>query len=249
MPTMIELNNVSKSFSGKQVIQPLDLTIERGTTTVLIGPSGCGKSTLLRIMVGLIPTDSGQVVFDGEPLNYDQLEAVRRRMGFVLQNGGLFPHLSGWDNVALMAKCLNWDQDRIQARIEELAALTHLDLDILQQFPHQISGGQRQRIAIMRGLMLEPDVLFLDEPMGALDPLIRFDLQNDLREIFRSLEKTVVMVTHDMGEAGYLADEVVLLGDGQVVQRGPFSDLVHNPIDEFAERFVSAQRPPETLAK
>lgn len=249
MPTMIELNNVSKSFSGKQVIQPLDLCIERGTTTVLIGPSGCGKSTLLRIMVGLIAPDGGQVVFDGEPLNYDQLEEVRRRMGFVLQNGGLFPHLSGWDNVALMAKCLSWERDRIQARIEELAGLTHLDLGILQQFPHQISGGQRQRIAIMRGLMLEPDVLFLDEPMGALDPLIRFDLQNDLREIFRSLEKTVVMVTHDMGEAGYLADEVVLLGAGKVVQRGPFSELVHNPVDQFAERFVSAQRPPETLAK
>jgi len=239
---MIQLQNISKSFSGQTVIPPLDLDIQTGKTTVLIGPSGCGKSTLLRIMVGLIQPDSGTVLFSGEPLNEETLLSARRQMGFVLQSGGLFPHLSAWDNVALMPNCLKWEADRIAARIQELADLTHMDVSLMQKFPHQLSGGQRQRVAIMRGLMLDPTVLFLDEPMGALDPLIRSELQSDLREIFQKLSKTVVMVTHDMGEAGFLADHVVLLGQGEIVQQGPFEQLVNSPTNEFAEKFISAHR-------
>ena len=240
---MIELHSISKSFNGRPVLQSLDLSIRQGETTVLIGPSGCGKSTLLRIMVGLIKPDTGKVSFDGAELTDDRLLESRRRMGFVLQSGGLFPHLSGLDNVTLMVRTLEWSAERIRTRVQELAALTHLELEVLQQFPHQLSGGQRQRIAIMRGLMLDPAVLFLDEPMGALDPLIRFDLQNDLREIFRSLKKTVVHVTHDMAEAGYLGDDVILLGEGRIIQRGPFEELINSPTDDFAARFVNAQRP------
>jgi osmoprotectant transport system ATP-binding protein len=245
---MIELQQVSKSFDGTLVLHPTDLAIEQSRTTVLIGPSGCGKSTLLRLMVGLIKPDAGTVLFDGEELAEARLLESRRRMGFVLQSGGLFPHLTAFDNVALMARCLKRPADEIENRVRELAELTHLQPELLGQFPDQLSGGQRQRVAIMRGLMLDPDVLLLDEPMGALDPLIRFGLQNDLREIFQSLNKTVVLVTHDMGEAGFLGDHVVLLGEGRIVQQGPFEDLVNSPANDFAARFVSAQRNPIALS-
>ena len=239
---MLEVENVSKSFGSVQVLDSISLTVPEGQTTVLIGPSGCGKSTLLRLLVGLLQPDTGRVIFDGVPLLPENLLALRRKMGYVLQDGGLFPHLSGLDNVALMPRCLGWSEEQIQERVETLAAMTRLPVEVLDQFPSQLSGGQRQRVAIIRGLMLDPAVLLLDEPMGALDPLIRFDLQEDLREVFRELKKTVVLVTHDMGEAGFLGDQVVLLGEGRIVQRGAFESLIESPADEFVSRFVSAQR-------
>jgi osmoprotectant transport system ATP-binding protein len=163
-------------------------------------------------------------------------------MGYVIQEGGLFPHLSGRDNVALLARHLGWDRPRIDARLAELAALTHFPADGLARYPAELSGGQQQRVALMRALMLDPAVLLLDEPLGALDPMIRFELQTELRDIFRSLGKTVVLVTHDMGEAAYLGDTLVLLRAGRIVQQGSAADLVRAPADAFVARFVTAQR-------
>jgi osmoprotectant transport system ATP-binding protein len=241
---MLELVNVAKSFAGVQVVKPTTLRLEQGRTTVLIGPSGCGKSTLLRLMIGLIEPDQGQVIFDGEPITSKNVMLVRRKIGYVIQDGGLFPHLSAKDNVGLLAKYLGWDKPRVATRVEELADLTRLPRDALDRYPAQLSGGQRQRLGIMRALMLDPGVILLDEPMGALDPLVRFDLQEDLRKIFQSLNKTVVMVTHDMGEAGFFGDRVVLLGHGRIVQEGTLDDLLRAPADEFVERFINAQRLP-----
>jgi osmoprotectant transport system ATP-binding protein len=241
---MIELVNVAKSFGQTQVLQPTSLALEPGKTTVLIGPSGCGKSTILRLMIGLIQPDQGEVQFDGELLTADNVIELRRRMGYVIQDGGLFPHLSAGDNVGLLAKYLGWDKERIKQRVHELAELTRLPPGVLDRFPTQLSGGQRQRLGIMRALMLDPAVMLLDEPMGALDPLVRFDLQEDLRNIFQSLKKTVVLVTHDMGEAGFFGDHVVLLGGGRIVQRGKLDDLIQSPADPFVVKFVSAQRLP-----
>lgn len=241
---MLELNNVSKSFGELQVVQPTTLRLEPGRTTVLIGPSGCGKSTLLRLMIGLIEPDQGQVLFDGEPVTPQNVMQVRRRIGYVIQDGGLFPHLSAEGNVGLLARHLGWDQPRVAARIEELADLTRLPREALAKYPSQLSGGQRQRLGIMRALMLDPEVMLLDEPMGALDPLVRFDLQEDLRKIFTSLKKTVAMVTHDMGEAGFFGDRVILLGGGRIVQDGTLDDLIRSPADDFVQRFISAQRLP-----
>src|SRR6185436_8519834 len=188
---MLELLNVAKAFGGTQVLQPTTLRFERGKTTVLIGPSGCGKSTLLRIIIGLVEPDQGDVVFDGQKLTPANIMLMRRKIGYVIQDGGLFPHLSAEGNVGLLARYLGWDKRRVAARIEELADLTRLPREALSRYPSQLSGGQRQRLGIMRALMLDPEVILLDEPMGALDPLVRFDLQEDLRKIFQSLGKTV----------------------------------------------------------
>lgn len=241
---MLELINVSKSYNGKVVLQPTSLVVEPGKTTVLIGPSGCGKSTLLRIMVGLVMPDSGNVKFDGVELTPDSAMQLRTKIGYVIQDGGLFPHLTARDNVALMASHLGWERPRMEDRVKELAGLVRLPLDLLDRYPVQMSGGQRQRVGIMRALMLDPAVILLDEPMGALDPLVRYDLQEDLKTIFQRLKKIVVMVTHDMGEAGFFGETVLLMGSGTVVQKGTIEEMIRNPADDFVRSFINAQRIP-----
>jgi osmoprotectant transport system ATP-binding protein len=226
------------------LLQPWTLRRLTRETTVLIGPSGCGKSTILRLMIGLIEPDQGQVRFDGTPLTLANVMLMRRKIGYVIQDGGLFPHLSAQDNVGLLARYLGWDKPKVAARVEEMADLTRLPREALARYPSQLSGGQRQRLGIMRALMLDPEVILLDEPMGALDPLVRFELQEDLRKIFQSLKKTVCLVTHDMGEAGFFGDRVILLGSGRIVQQGKLDDLIVAPADDFVRRFISAQRLP-----
>jgi osmoprotectant transport system ATP-binding protein len=241
---MLRLVGVSKSYGGTPALHPTDLEVPAGRTTVLIGPSGCGKSTLLRLMCGLIQPDRGTVLFKGQPLGRADGREFRRQIGFVVQDGGLFPHLTARGNATLMARHLDWGQGRIAARLAELCALTHFPADSLDRYPVQLSGGQRQRVSLMRALMLDPDLLLLDEPLGALDPLIRSELQADLRDIFQTLHKTVVLVTHDLGEAGFLGDRLVLLRAGRVVQQDTFDRLVRHPADDFVARFVNAQRHP-----
>ncbi len=241
---MLELVGVSKTFGRQTALHPTDLTVPPGQTTVLLGPSGCGKSTLLRLMVGLTRPDSGTILFDGQPLTPDNAPRLRHRIGYVIQDGGLFPHLTARGNVTLMARYLRRDRLLIDKRLAELAELTRFPREGLERYPAQLSGGQRQRVALMRALMLEPDVLLLDEPLGALDPLIRSDLQADLKAIFRALGKTVVLVTHDLGEAAFLGDAIVLLREGRVVQRGTLTDLLRAPAEPFVTRFINAQRVP-----
>ena len=199
---MIRMQNVTKRFGDFQALHPIDLDLVPGKITALLGPSGCGKSTLLRVIVGLIFPDSGTLEFDGTVMTPANIREIRHRMGYMIQDGGLFPHLTIGDNVSLLARHLGWERDRVHNRLNELAELTHLPEGSLDRFPTQVSGGQRQRVALMRALFLDPDVVLLDEPMGALDPLIRSELQDELREIFQRLNKTVVVVTHDIGEAG-----------------------------------------------
>ncbi len=239
---MIELRGVSKSYRESAVLSTLDLTIPAGRTTVLIGPSGCGKSTLLRLMIGLVRPDSGSVAIDGQELTAANVPQVRRRLGYVIQDGGLFPHLSARDNVIVMARYLGWDRSAIQARLADLAELTRFPIDGLDRFPAELSGGQRQRVSLMRALFLEPDVILLDEPLAALDPMVRAELQADLRSIFRSLAKTVVMVTHDLAEAAWFGHEILLMRAGHIVQRGTLRALLDRPAEPFVTQFVSAQR-------
>ena len=244
---MLKLVDVSKSFNGTPVLLPTTLDIEAGKTVVLIGPSGCGKSTLLRMMVGLILPDAGSIFFDGQALRPENLMPMRHRMGYVLQDGGLFPHLTVRDNVRLMPAYLHaLDSAALDRRVAELADLTKLPVAALDRYPTQISGGQRQRVAIMRALILDPPLMLLDEPMGALDPLVRYDLQRDLHSIFARLRKTVVLVKHDMGEAGFFGDDVILMAEGRIVQRGAIEDFYANPVDDFVTRFVTAQRAPNS---
>ncbi|MFT5524379.1 MAG: osmoprotectant transport system ATP-binding protein [Pirellulaceae bacterium] len=241
---MIRLNNVSKRFDDYQALSPLSLDLTPGKTTALLGPSGCGKSTLLRIIVGLIESDTGEIYFGEQLMTRDNIREIRHRMGYMIQDGGLFPHLTIRDNVTLLARHLGWDKPKCEKRLDELADLTHLPEGSVDRFPTQISGGQRQRVALIRALFLDPDVVLLDEPMGALDPLIRAELQEELRSIFQSLNKTVVVVTHDIGEAGFLADEIALLNAGTIAQMGTLADLVRRPEDEFVTTFINAQRSP-----
>ena len=239
---MLELVGVTKQFGGTEAVRAVDLQVAPQLTTVMIGPSGCGKSTLLRLMIGLLAPDAGQVRFEGQTLTPANVAAVRRRMGYVIQDGGLFPHLTARENVTLMARYLRFGRDRIEQRLLELARLSKFPEAGLDRYPVQLSGGQRQRVSLMRALMLDPDVLLLDEPLGALDPMIRAGLQEDLREIFRSVGKTVVMVTHDTAEAAFFGDVIVLMRDGSIVQQGRFADLADAPADPFVGRFLGAQR-------
>ena len=241
---MLELRGVAKKFGGLPALQPTDLQVTAGRTTVLIGPSGCGKSTLLRLMIGLIEPDAGSVRFEGEVFAPEHVLALRRRMGYVIQDGGLFPHLTARENVGLMVGHLGWNEQRIAARLAELVQLTHFPEDGLERYPVQLSGGQRQRVSLMRALMLDPALLLLDEPLGALDPMVRAELQTELRRIFRALGKGVVLVTHDMAEAGFFGDEIVLMREGRIVQKGEFADFLQRPAEPFVTQFVNAQRSP-----
>jgi osmoprotectant transport system ATP-binding protein len=246
---MFALNGVSKVYAGRTVLGPLTLDVPAGRTTVLIGPSGCGKSTLIRLLIGLVEPDAGSITFDNTPIVPNTARALRRRAGYVIQAGGLFPHMTARANVTLMARHLGWNHARTDARVRELTELTRFPVDGLDRYPQELSGGQHQRVGLMRALMLNPDALLLDEPLGALDPLVRADLQTELRDIFRAFGKTVVLVTHDLGEAAFFADRVVLLRDGHIVQQGSAADLWHRPADPFVARFVQAQRGPAIPAK
>jgi osmoprotectant transport system ATP-binding protein len=209
---------------------------------VLIGPSGCGKSTLLRIIIRLIEPDSGSIEFDGQPVTRDNINGLRRRIGYVIQEGGLFPHLTARANVLLMARHIGKSEAEMHNRLQELSELTKFSENLLARYPAELSGGQRQRVSLMRALMLSPELLLLDEPLGALDPLVRASLQKDLKEIFMLLDHTVVFVTHDLAEAIYFADEIVLMNEGEIVQKGTISDLRENPAAPFVLEFINAQR-------
>jgi osmoprotectant transport system ATP-binding protein len=242
MSALVKLIDVSKRYAEATALHSTNLSIERGKTTVLIGPSGCGKSTLLRLIIRLIDPDSGLVEFNGEQVTSDTINDLRRRIGYVIQEGGLFPHLSARANVLLMARHIGRPQEEMQGRLRELCELTRFSVNLLSRYPAELSGGQRQRVSLMRALMLSPELLLLDEPLGALDPLVRASLQKDLKEIFGRLQQTVLFVTHDLAEAIYFGNEIVLMNDGRVVQKGSVTDLREKPADSFVTEFINAQR-------
>ncbi len=239
---MFSLVGVTKRYGDLVALHPLDLDVPVGRTLALIGESGSGKSTLLRLMIGLERPDAGEVRFDGRRVEPPDFQALRPHVGYVIQEGGLFPHLTARRNASILASHLGWDSARCEDRLRALCELTRLSPDLLDRYPSELSGGQRQRVALMRALVLDPDVVLLDEPLGALDPIIRFELQDELAEIFERLGKSVVLVTHDLAEAAYLGHELVLLHEGRIVQRGGLSDLVERPANDYAARFVAARR-------
>lgn len=242
MSALVQLRDVAKRYADTSALHPTNLSIERGQTTVMIGPSGCGKSTLLRLVIGLTEPDQGAIDFDGVQITHDNIEMLRRRIGYVIQEGGLFPHLSARSNIVLMARYLGKSEPEIKSRLSELCELTRFTENLLERYPIELSGGQRQRVGLMRALMLGPQLLLLDEPLGALDPLVRAALQKDLKEIFDRLKQTTLMVTHDLAEAAYLADKIVLMNDGGVVQQGSLADLRDRPATSFVSEFINAQR-------
>jgi osmoprotectant transport system ATP-binding protein len=240
----IEIQNLLKTYGGVTAVDVDRLSVEPRSTLALIGPSGCGKSTLLRLIVGLISPDHGRIAIGGIPMDRATRRALQLRMGYVIQEGGLFPHLTARENLALVPRDLGWPAGKITARVGDLLELTRIPPELLDRYPLQLSGGQRQRIALMRALMLDPEVLLLDEPFTALDPIIRSDLQRELKEVFGRLRKTVLFVTHDTTEAAYIASEIAIMRAGRILQRGSYRDLVRNPALPFVTEFIRAQRLP-----
>jgi osmoprotectant transport system ATP-binding protein len=239
---MLELEHIYKAFEGRTVLSDVSLSVPAGVTHALIGSSGSGKTTLLRLTLGLIPFDKGYVKINDQALLSFTPTEWADRIGYVPQDGGLFPHITGKQNVSLVPGLRNWPAEKIARRVEELRALVGLDETVLERFPHEMSGGQKQRVAIMRAAMMDPPVMLLDEPMAALDPLIRRSLQRELKSIFQRLAKTVLLVTHDLGEAVYLAERITLLHEGHVVQSGTYRELLLQPADPFVTLFINAQR-------
>jgi osmoprotectant transport system ATP-binding protein len=239
---MLKLSRITKRFGSQTVVNGVDLVLEEARTLALIGPSGCGKSTLLRIMIGLISPDEGRVELDGRSLSDVKLGQARAKFGYVIQSGGLFPHMTARENATLPAVYRKWSRPQISARLEELRQLAGLAEGTLDRFPAQLSGGQRQRVSLMRALMLDPDILLLDEPLAALDPMIRSQLRRQLKRIFQSLRKTVVIVTHDLYEAAWFGDRIALMKAGGLVQTGTIDDLRERPSSDFVTSFIAAQQ-------
>ncbi len=240
---MIEIQGVAKSFDHIEVIKKFSLIIQRGEIHILLGASGSGKTTLLRMIGGVTAPDEGHIYLQGRNiLSLDQRERTTR-MAYITQEGGLFPHLNSQDNILLPARVRKWDERKILKKMNQLAQMVDMELAMLEKYPHELSGGQRQRVALMRGLILDPEIVLLDEPLSALDPIVRASLQKELHTIFKKLDKTVIMVTHDIQEAAFLGDRITLLNEGRVVQTSNFKELYHEPKDPFVHEFLRAQIP------
>ena len=242
---MIEITALTKQFPGeaRPAVDHLTLTIPAGELCVLIGPSGCGKTTTMRIINRMIEPDSGTVMVGGRNImGVDRVE-LRRSIGYVIQQIGLFPHWTIADNVATVPRLLKWDEARVTRRVDELLALVGMDpATYRNRFPRALSGGQRQRIGVARALAADPPVMLMDEPFGAIDPITRARLQGEFLNILRGLKKTIVFVTHDIDEALKMGDQIAILRDGALVQFGTPETILAQPADAFVEAFVGTDR-------
>jgi osmoprotectant transport system ATP-binding protein len=236
---MIELQHVGKSYGARQIIADLSFTVERGAFCTVIGPSGSGKSTSLRLINRLIDPTRGTIRVGGEDIMSLPPEQLRRRIGYAIQSVGLFPHWTIEDNIATVPRLLHWPEAKVKQRVEELFALLQLDpATTAKKYPHQLSGGQQQRIGVARALAADPEILLMDEPFGALDPLTRQSLRTELARIHKATGKTILLVTHDIDEALQLADVVAILRDGKLIQFGSPADILAKPADDFVRAFM-----------
>ncbi|WP_085524194.1 betaine/proline/choline family ABC transporter ATP-binding protein [Tuberibacillus sp. Marseille-P3662] len=240
---MLTFENVSKVYAGdKKAVEHLSLDVQTGEFIVFIGPSGCGKTTTMKMINRIIEPSEGSIYVGGENILQQNAVELRRSIGYVIQQIGLFPHMTIRDNIALVTKLLKWPEDKRHARAEELLKLVDMPSDYLNRYPHELSGGQQQRIGVLRALAADPPLILMDEPFGALDPITRDTLQEEFKKLQQSLGKTIVFVTHDMDEALKLADRIVIMRDGQMVQVGTPDDIIRNPANEFVEEFIGKDR-------
>ena len=236
---MIELFEVSRHFANETAVDGISLRIERGELCVVVGTSGCGKSTTLRMINRLIEHDAGEIHLDGQPVRSFNEVALRRRIGYVIQSTGLFPHWTVARNIGLVPRLLKWPKAQVGERVEELMQLLGLPpAEFAEKYPRQLSGGQAQRVGVARALAADPDILLMDEPFAALDPLTRQGLQRELIELHARLHKTIVFVTHDMDEALTLADRLVVMDQGRIVQQGTPVQLLREPATPFVESLL-----------
>ncbi|MCY8483169.1 choline ABC transporter ATP-binding protein OpuBA [Bacillus mojavensis] len=240
---MLTLQNVSKTYKGgKKAVNSVNLEIEKGEFICFIGPSGCGKTTTMKMINRLIEPSAGQIFIDGENIMEQDPVELRRKIGYVIQQIGLFPHMTIQQNISLVPKLLKWPEQQRKERARELLKLVDMGPDYLDRYPHELSGGQQQRIGVLRALAAEPPLILMDEPFGALDPITRDSLQEEFKKLQKTLHKTIVFVTHDMDEAIKLADRIVILKGGEIVQVGAPDDILRNPANEFVEEFIGKER-------
>jgi osmoprotectant transport system ATP-binding protein len=236
---MIELRNLTKTYDGKAAVDNVSLTVERGQIAALVGTSGSGKTTLLRMINRLVTPTSGRIMIDGQDTGDIPPHLLRRRIGYAIQGHGLFPHHTVGQNIATVPRLLRWPARDIRARVDELLTLFQLDPDAFRdRMPHELSGGQQQRIGVARALAAKPDLLLMDEPFGALDPVIRAKAQSDLRQIQRQLGTTLILVTHDMEEAILLGDRIAVMDQGQLVQYASPRDILTSPATPFVADLI-----------
>ncbi len=247
----ISLRDVTKTYSGVDTpaVKDLNLDVANGEILVLVGPSGCGKSTTLRLINRMIEPSSGEIIFDGENVTKSDPNELRRRMGYVIQQIGLFPHRTIAENIAIVPKSLKWPKEKIRARVDELLELTGMDPNVYRdRYPKELSGGQAQRVGVARALGAEPDVLLMDEPFGAIDPITRFNLQNEFLRLQSELKKTIVFVTHDIDEAVKMGDRIAILRDqSEIAQLDTPEAILTNPADSFVENFLGSGAVLKTL--
>ncbi|MCX6501014.1 MAG: ATP-binding cassette domain-containing protein [Microbacterium sp.] len=241
---MIEFTSVTKRFpDGTTAVDDFSLVIPAHRTTVLVGSSGCGKTTLLRMINRMVEPTDGRIEIDGEDVSTGSPVALRRRIGYVMQNGGLLPHVTVADNVATVPRLNGQTRRAARDRALELLDVVGLDRALADRYPAQLSGGQQQRVGVARALAAEPNILLMDEPFGAVDPIVRAELQREVIRLQRELDKTVVFVTHDVDEAFLLGDQVVILAAGaRKLQVGTPSEIIEHPADDFVSAFIGAER-------
>jgi len=239
---MIELKSVSKSFGTTQAVKQISFKVNEKENLVLLGTSGCGKTTTLKMINRLIDPDAGQIIIGGHDVTNQNPETLRRGIGYVMQNIGLFPHYNIAENISVVPKLLKWDKEKTDQRITDLIKKLHLPASCLKMFPHELSGGQQQRVGLARALVTDPAILLMDEPFGALDNVTRASIQAEFKALEELKRKTIVMVTHDVQEAFELADRVCLMDQGEIIQIGTPKDLLYNPINDFARKFLDGQR-------
>lgn len=240
----IEFRSVTKQFpDGTVAVDDFSLVLPAHKTTVFVGSSGCGKTTLLRMINRLIEPTSGEITIDGEPIQNRDPVQLRRGIGYVLQNAGLLPHFTVIDNVATVPRLNGTPKAEARRRALELLDIVGLDRALADRYPRQLSGGQQQRVGVARGLAADPNILLMDEPFGAVDPIVRGELQTETRRLQRDLDKTVVFVTHDIDEAFLLGDQVVILEKGaHIAQVGSPSEIIENPATDFVAEFIGVER-------
>ena len=239
---MIEIAGVGKTYDGRAVVSDLTLNVPQGAICVLLGPSGCGKSTMLRMINQLVPFDSGTIRVAGEDVAHVAPEALRRRIGYAIQSTGLFPHWRVEDNIATVPRLLRWPVARVRERVTELLTLLRLDPETYRgKYPHQLSGGEQQRVGVARALAADPELLLMDEPFAAVDPITRDALQAELIRIHRATGKTIVFVTHDIEEALRLATMIAIMERGRLAQIGTPLDIVEHPASDFVRDFIGVQ--------
>ncbi|MBO8141476.1 MAG: ABC transporter ATP-binding protein [Firmicutes bacterium] len=240
---IIVFDGVTKTYAAKTAVDNLNLEINHGQTCVFIGPSGCGKTTSLRMINRLVEPTSGRILIDGKPNDSARPEELRRQIGYVIQGVGLFDHLTVAQNVGIVPRLLGWPKQRIDERVDELLTLVGLDPAVNRnKFPRQLSGGEQQRVGVARALAADPPILLMDEPFGALDPITRERLQDELIRIQQVVKKTIVFVTHDIHEAIKLADRIAIMRNGRLVQYDTPEAILWRPADEFVQEFVGTDR-------